>query len=271
MKEMSLKDIQNVSLDIMKYVHSVCEQNNIRYSLAYGSLIGAIRHHGFIPWDDDLDIILPREEYNKLLQCFKNTEKYKLFAPSLGNSYTAYARVCEMQDTLVIPDSPCFTEPTGVWIDIFPLDHLPDNDAEYWACLRKMMRSFKYIQHRRGAMYSFDHYDKWYYKFRLLVRKMIFRGDPIELARKHEAKSQMLAPNDTKSLGQMAFIETLTRDRRYPASIFNSVFEVDFEGEKFYSMEGYDAYLTRRFGDWMTPPPENERKRVHLIHQFYWK
>lgn len=81
METLSLKDIQGVLLRIMKYIHSFCVENDIKYSLCGGTLIGAIRHKGFIPWDDDIDITIPRPDYDRFVKIFKDSDEFKLFAP----------------------------------------------------------------------------------------------------------------------------------------------------------------------------------------------
>ena len=80
MREMTLEEIQQVSLEILKDVHRFCVENDIKYSLCYGTLLGAIRHNGFIPWDDDIDIMMPRPEYDRFIRLYQSEKGYKLFA-----------------------------------------------------------------------------------------------------------------------------------------------------------------------------------------------
>ena len=106
MKEMTTTDIQQVSLDILKDVHSFCQKEGIKYSLAYGTLIGAIRHKGFIPWDDDVDIMMTRPEYERFIRAYKSSNGYELL-PEGKDSMIAMARVYDRQKTQVLmPSSP---------------------------------------------------------------------------------------------------------------------------------------------------------------------
>lgn len=101
MKEMTLKEIQAVSLEILKDVHMFCLKNDIKYTLQGGTLLGAIRHNGFIPWDEDIDIAMPRPDYERFCQTYASENGYKLICRHNSECYVMYARVCEMEKTLV--------------------------------------------------------------------------------------------------------------------------------------------------------------------------
>lgn len=100
MKEMTLREVQLFELGIRKDVHEFCMANHINYSLAYGTLIGAIRHKGFIPWDDDIDIVMPRPDYDRFCRTYKSQAGYEIFSPIQGNSYLGYTRVCDFKKNL---------------------------------------------------------------------------------------------------------------------------------------------------------------------------
>lgn len=80
MKELTLQELKEIELDILKMFDSFCKEQDIKYYLAFGTLLGAIRYKKFIPWDDDIDVLVPRKDYNKLIKVFQNTERYQLFA-----------------------------------------------------------------------------------------------------------------------------------------------------------------------------------------------
>ena len=105
MREMTLKEIQQVSLGILKDIHKFCVEHDIQYSLCYGTLLGAIRHKGFIPWDDDIDITMPRPEFDRFIKSYQSEKGYRLFAAENNDGDTEvsvpFARVCEMQRTFV--------------------------------------------------------------------------------------------------------------------------------------------------------------------------
>ena len=142
MKQLTLQEIQAQSLEILQTVHDFCLAHDIRYSLAYGTLIGAIRHKGFIPWDDDIDIIMPRPDYDRFCRTFR--------APGLGllweedkNYYLSFCRVFDTEKTWCRSLLPVGKDyKGGVWIDVFPADGVSDNFDEFSANIRQYKRTW---------------------------------------------------------------------------------------------------------------------------------
>ena len=106
MKELTLKEIQQYGLDVLLHVHEFCVAHDIPYSLAYGTLIGAVRHKGFIPWDDDIDIIMTRENFDRFLRVYQSSGDFLLVSPNDKKSYLAFARVCDMKNSEIVTRSP---------------------------------------------------------------------------------------------------------------------------------------------------------------------
>ena len=142
---MTSKEVQQVSLDILRDVHTFCVQNGIRYSLQGGSLLGAIRHEGFIPWDDDIDIIMPRPDYERFCSSYKSSKNYKLICKGNDVCYLLFARVCDMENTYVNSDlCPWTNQKTGVWIDVFPADGAEDDINEAKKHIEKAIKLFNF-------------------------------------------------------------------------------------------------------------------------------
>ena len=122
-------------MGILDSVHSFCEAHGLRYFLSSGTLIGAVRHKGYIPWDDDIDIYMPRKDYEQFLRTFKDkTGNYRVLAPSVSEStgsdayYYTFAKVIDTRTLMVEKETKGFE--IGVFMDIFPVDYVTDNMQE---------------------------------------------------------------------------------------------------------------------------------------------
>ena len=127
MRELSLQELKEIELEILKVFDAFCKENNIRYYLSHGTLLGAIRYKKFIPWDDDVDLLIPREDYNRMITLFKDTDRYKLFAFEKYPEYRyPIAKLCDMTTRKVETGYNNGVE-LGVDIDLFPLDAWDDD------------------------------------------------------------------------------------------------------------------------------------------------
>ena len=129
MKELTLPELKEIEFDILKVFDAFCKEHNIKYFLAYGTLLGAIRYKKFIPWDDDVDVLVPREDYDRILTLFQDDDRYNLFAYEKNQDYRfPFAKLCDMTTRKVEFNLDNGVE-LGVDMDIFPLDYW-DNDVE---------------------------------------------------------------------------------------------------------------------------------------------
>ena len=128
MKELSLEEIKQVELEILHYIDKVCKENGITYYLDCGTLLGAVRHQGFIPWDDDIDILVPRKDYEKLFGILKDDNCYKMIWYKNSPNYPLpYAKVCDCSTITEEREDQKVKTNYGVFVDIFPLDNYPDS------------------------------------------------------------------------------------------------------------------------------------------------
>ena len=125
MEELGIDKLKQIQLDMLKDIHTFCVEHEIRYSLAFGTLLGAVRHKGYIPWDDDIDIMMPREDYNRFIRSYGN-QTYKIADMSVNPNYgLPFAKV---EDVLTVIEENVEGESVfGVYIDVFPVDSIPDN------------------------------------------------------------------------------------------------------------------------------------------------
>ncbi len=265
MKELSLQEIKEIEFNLLKMFHSFCEENNIRYFLTYGTLLGAIRYKGFIPWDDDVDVLVPREDYNRLLSLFRDSEQYRLFAFEKDEEFPfPFAKLCDMstrKEETNINNGVAL----GLDIDIFPLDAW-DNDLE---------QAKREVKHIRKSMFrlgltKLDKPDSVNPAKRAVKGIAMFfckmRGSKhyIKKIMKESVKAEQ---KGSAYAGSKAWCVYGQRDIM-PAEVFAQAVEIEFEGGKFPAPVGYDAYLTSLYGDYLPEPPEEKRKTHHSFSAY---
>lgn len=260
MKELTLQELKEIEFDILKMFDSFCKENGIRYFLAYGTLLGAIRYKHFIPWDDDVDVLVPREDYSKVLTLFQDSEKYRLFAFEKDQSYLfPFAKICDMttkKDEFGYKS----TIDLGVDIDIFPLDNWDDD-------LEKAKKEAKYIKKNMSGLGLSKRTKpdsrtplKWIVKaVRMTYSKM--------LGSKYFLKKILNASNRPEQKGSRYVgckVWCVYGARGIvPAEAFAETIEIEFEGQRFPAPAGYDTYLTCLYGDYLPEPPKEKQKTHH--------
>lgn len=260
--KITFEDVKAIELEILKNIDAICKKYQIKYYLVYGTLIGAIRHKGFIPWDDDIDICMKREDYEKFISVFskENLEQYRLLHTSTDSAYFyEFAKVVDVRtkvSSIGVDDIPN----EGVWVDIFPLDSV----AKY----RKLQRLLIQIcmVFRIMSVYSeFPSHKRSYlfYPLWLIARCVGFKL-PLKitdwLSKKGKGKDY---------LGYIASMSTTGSKYCYPVNWFEKTVEVEFEGFKFPAPKKYHEYLTSQYGDYMQLPTED--KRVAHPVEAYWR
>jgi len=267
-KILSLVEKQKISLDILKYVSNFCAEHNIRYYLAYGTLLGAIRHKGFIPWDDDVDIQIPRPDYEKFLKEFTDTSDYELLTCFKTRDYILpYAKVSSKNTKMLLPSGKIINQ--GIGIDLFPLDGIP-NDMSYETAndiFSKHNNTYiKMIQNIGFCKYFQPITAKEYIK-----KGMQWIGEKTNIIQKTARKLSY----DPFGVGyeQCEKIAIAVAVNSGLFCVFNKEWfvqnEVDFENAKFYAPSGYGEILTMLYNDYMKLPPEQERQTTHLI-KYIW-
>lgn len=269
MREMTLREVQLMTLEIAKDIHQFCVRNNITYYLAYGSLIGALRHNGFIPWDDDMDLLMPRPDYERFCKEYNSNKGLKVISRITNREcYVPYARVCEMEKTYVHEDNiPWCNEDTGVWIDIFPLDGAEEDFNEFKKRVNKIYSLNNYCFKWRNAKVATNLVSGFYSKMKLIVKKLFFSHyDPIDKYIRLLKKIELGSTSKCMNLTAPQY-----KEREYfNISDFESTIDVTFEDFKFKTMNGYDNFLRSLYGDYMIIPPA-EKQKNHSFHKNYWR
>lgn len=254
-ERMTLEECKKISLDILIDVSDFCEEHDITYYLSVGTLLGAIRHQGFIPWDDDIDIMMPRPDYKRFLDEYKS-EKYKVYKPSEGRFY--YAKVYDTSTVKYERDVDYHKfKPIGVDIDVFPLDGIVNDKEEIErlykkeCILEKLLRlSNQPIFLRKNPLKAIN---------RILPRMLI--GSK-RLVRMIEKNAQTYDYESSDYVVRMRW-----SPNGFTGALPKEVYEKDyaiFEKNVFCIPRDYDTWLKAFFGDYMSIPPEEKR----VVHDF---
>ena len=271
MKRIEINEMQKIELEILKYFSNFCDEHKLRYFLSNGTLLGAIRHNGFIPWDDDIDVYMPRNDYMKFLHLVGSSlgPNYKLVTPYNSKKYLyTYAKLFDDRTVLVeFPETLKYT--IGVYIDIFPVDGLPDSEIEinkHFKRTKKLIsQNWLFIAQGKRLTKETKLYKRMYgYLFVFLARLMgekFYFNKLDKMARKYDFdKSEEVA---LTACGYGAV-------ERMKQSYFAKCQKVKFENNLFNAPIGYHEYLTSLYGDYMKLPPLEEQIKRHN-NETFWK
>lgn len=271
MRKLTLDEIKRLSFQVLCAVRDVCEENGLSYSLTGGTLIGAVRHQGFIPWDDDIDIMMPRPDYDRFIQIVKEGAfDFDLLCVEIcGEGYWyPFAKACH-RGTLVKEHGIQEGEfSMGVYVDIFPVDGAGDHYG-----MAKMRTMVFQVLHGLKLMSNWTAFRrsklrKWYYEpvrfvcygiSRILGKKLLTRM----VERFLRSKDFAACAYAGRLVGDFGSREVM------PKEVFERSVSVSFEGETFSAVADYDRFLTGLYGDYMRLPPA-EKQVTHHEFEAYW-
>ena len=265
MKEIEIEELKKLQLEILVKVRDFCLAKDISYYLAYGTLLGAVRHKGYIPWDDDIDIMMPRLDYERFIKEFNGYYKeLEVVAPELELSYYApYANVIDNRTILIEPS--LNHEGLGVKIDVFPIDIVPNDEKDYHKICQES-DNLNRIRSAKVARLSFYKGLDW---LRLLCKKVLFSLKDVKLIQKNII--ELAERSFIKSGDFVDCIVFITiKNRRFPKTCLEGYELVEFENMEFRAPKNYDCCLKALFGNYMQLPPENKRIAHHNFKAF-WK
>ncbi len=266
MEENLLRKIQLTQLEIMKVVDEICKKENIRYYLCAGTMLGGVRHQGFIPWDDDLDIMMPREDYRKLMEILKEKlpEEYWLQTYETDiNYWQAFAKI-RKKDTIYkekgmekISDEKC-----GIWIDIFPLDYAKKRGTIGLKIRRLLTKTISFSLRQREFGLKYSVFSRRY------IPLLLFLGIiPKKQVKRLQEKIMEGGKNKSrKYLVNLASTYEIDKET-YPKEWFENEEEIEFEDTRLSIPKDYDKYLKQLYGNYMKLPPVEKRKG-HNISEF---
>ena len=266
MKDIDLNELKKIQINVLDAFVEFCEKRNLTYFLAYGTLLGAVRHKGYIPWDDDIDVMMPREDYNVLLKTFNMSgERYRVIHYSIDNAFPMpYAKV---YDTNTIFEEGVRTKfHLGVNIDVFPLDYVSDNIKEcrkqmsYTLFMRKLqvLKNIKILKKRRFFKNLFIFINRPILFF--VSNKLLNRFINLNAMRFFKNQSNLIAN----------CVDPSNKDEIFYSEYFDSSDSLIFEGSYYNVPSKYNEVLTKMYGDYMRLPPMEQQKTHHLFKAF-WK
>lgn len=266
-KEISFEDQKAIQIEILKFIHSFCQEHDINYFLVGGSLIGAIRHHGYIPWDDDVDIGLLRNDYTKLIEELEKEKCDRFKILCLENDRKYYLPYAKMVDTRTILQEDVYGVcPLGVGIDIFPFDYL---NCSY-EIARKELESDSFIEkmiHFRSIKLSTQR--SMAKNLATIVLRVI-----CPLSFRFKGIYRMKRLSKIMSFNQEKYVACLVGSygarEVCDAQCFEKQIDAEFENMMLKVPIGYDKYLRSIYGDYMKLPPE-EKRVTHHSNKAYWR
>lgn len=254
-----IHELRQIQMGILDSVHQFCEAHGLRYFLSSGTLIGAVRHKGYIPWDDDIDIYMPRQDYEQFLQTYSDAKGvYRAINPQTEpHYYYTFAKVVDLR-TLMVEDETEGYE-IGVFMDIFPVDYVTDDLQERERIFKEKKLLYKIRRCKisnsnplqsKLAYFVYKHWPLSIKQIERSIRKLIVLDEP------------------TRTVCNMTEAGPKIKGC-FPAEDIASSIDIEFEGKLYKTMVGYKDYLERTYGDYMTLPPVEQRVTHHF--EAYWR
>ncbi len=272
MHEIDLEELKKIELELLIQFREICKIKGFRYTLAAGTLLGAVRHKGFIPWDDDIDVCMPRPDYDSFINyCKNNKTPFNLVSkenvPGYGYLFAKlYAPYTVIKEEISNPNN----VQMGVYIDIFPIDAMGKNwllaqvDFLKGAILKRFLVAKNWKKYFKSKTHS------WYvepirFVFYLLSRflsmkKMIKLLDKIYCRDDEYYKNSNLVGSISCEYNYRKI---------YPKSVFEDYIELPFEDEKFSCIKDYHIFLKSLYGDYMKLPPKEKQVSHHIFTAYY--
>ena len=258
-----MNELQKTEFDMFRCFVDICEKLELNYFLVSGSALGAVRHGGFIPWDDDMDIAMYREDYNKFLELAPALLPESIFLQNYKSDHNfpmVFAKLRNSKTTAIEGYFKYIDMNHGIYIDIFPLDGYPTNEKEQNR-LELLIRRYKTLS-RCGLNYS----EKLSFKSKIAmcVRKLLgYHKRTAQILKKYElaisafpVEEKGIVCNHGNVYGKCDYML---------ADYYGNGSIMMFEGIEVRVPEKWDEYLTSLYGDWRTPPPSEERIGKHLF------
>lgn len=258
MKELDLNQIKKIEFNILQFFDEFCRKNDVKYFLSNGSLLGAVKYKGFIPWDDDVDILIPRSDYEKLLSIWQDNDKFTLITDKNNSGYLF--PFAKLSDNRTVIENGSKVK-MGLHIDLFPLDYWPDDKNKAVKMAKKCGFKLQMLCLSISEFKPSSSFLRTAVKYciiiltKLIGKKILSRNLKVLQAKIHKQAG-------TKLMGCVSWPVYYDREV-IPAEAFSDVKLVEFEGSKFPAPVGFDQYLRSLYGDYEPDPPVEKQKTHH--------
>ena len=283
MNEIDLKTIKDLSLSMIKDIAAFCDEHSLRYYLAYGTMLGAVRHHGFIPWDDDVDLMMPRPDYEKFVSLYNQSNaRYQVYSIDTTEEYTY--TMAKVFDTHTMMVDKTLWKPfpmAGVFVDIFPMDGLPEGeqeqakhfDKQQWLNLLFRGSAMKFTFSNRYAdsksqFATLKVYVRTLLKFGAIT--LMHALPTTKLIHKINDSAKKYDYETSKFVSIVVDCDSENKREVYPKELFDKRVKYPFEDTEVYGVEDYDFYLTHLYNEYMVAPPA-DRCVPHHNYNVYWR
>lgn len=262
----SLRKIHEAELEVLKDFIKICDENNLRCMMLGGTMLGAVRHKGFIPWDDDIDMGMPRNDYERFIEIFKENSNKNLYLNYYKNQqeYITYPLKLESTKVKLINRSGSIERTVNVWIDIFPLDGMPNGNIKrkvhqirLLVCRALMqLAQFKYVavNYKKRPWYeaSIIKFAELFPIISKVLSNSYFANEIDRLLKKYPFEN---ANHIVNFMGAYKFREM------FPKNIYNETSLYPFEDMILPGCKDYDFYLKQMYGDYMKVPEDKDKNK----------
>ena len=263
MRKLSIEEAKKIELDILDFIDSFCKEHGINYCINYGTLIGAIRHKGFIPWDDDIDLSMTRENYERFIQLFSEKQsRYQMLSLETDDQYfNNFIKIVD-PTTKIIDTRNTKTYDSGVFIDIFPMDTFNDTKVVDICYKLESFKLLSFSKHKNIVYGDSKLKDLIRTLFWLLLRPV----SPRFFANQIEKQIQKYRVKDGKYI---AFIPSKAKEKEiFPRDMFDELIETPLEHLVLPAPKRFDVVLKQFYDDYMTVPPKEKQIYIHEFEAY---